>query len=407
MKKLIPKYQQAGSIRLYYANPTISTQDNTRYIRPITDIEVDKSQGLPIGTTTTQRAIRAKQNEPQPTISATELPRETQEEINRAMQAQRVVHPINTGLNALEYTPVLGDAISFGRAVSDLFRGNTATGLAGFGMLALPNVIEKPAKLLSLSGRAFKNTLKSFNSAALPSELERPLFLSHTVSGENLAKILNKGTSKIPSPSIAIVGSKTGNSPATIYNIIPSDGKYTFYFKPEYIDNLEHVAKSRDMFAPTYANAETWTGRTLRPEEVINTKRAILNKYNTLTDLQDFVNFKNHDLFKHPDVYTDLGANMTLEDVLRLEKRIPPTLQNAGHSLRNRQKHTKNVFGYGEVMPLDFVDLNKAPLIIGGGSKNPIILDFLKGKNFYEVGKPVLDNPYNIPGIAFKGGGKF
>ena len=264
----------------------------------------------------------------------------------------------------------------------------------------------KTASLLPIVGKTFKNTLKGFNSSTLPSELKNPLFLSHTMTGSRLAEALTKNNGKLAAPSIAIVSSTENKIPSVMFPIHPNDGKYTFYFKPNYIDNLEHRAISRDMFSPTYSNAETWAGKQLNPEEVINTKREMLNNYNTISDLQDLVDFNTHKTIEGAYVYTDTGIPMYLNDILRNERRIPPTLQNAGHSLRNRINHTKSIYGMGEVMPLDYVDLNQSPLIIGSGSNNPIVLNFLKNKNFYEIGKPVTNNVYDIPGLAFKKGGK-
>ena len=61
--------------------------------------------------------------------------------------AQRPNYEYLNPINIAEYAPVIGDAIDAGRSVYDLQQGNTGVGLAGLGLLALPNFIEEPLKL--------------------------------------------------------------------------------------------------------------------------------------------------------------------------------------------------------------------------------------------------------------------
>ena len=381
LQYIIPKYGFSSE----------SSQTNV-YQPIVTDIQRDITDEKPLGTTTAKRIIKAKQQEQWPTIQKPVFNREVQDEINRTAQFQKVLTPIQNGLNVAEYFPVVGNAISFGKAGSEAINGNLLGAGLTIGLSLLPN-------------KGFKNTLKGFNPNAFPQDLKNPLFLSHTITGSSLSRAINENGNRIAAPSIAIVGSTKNKVPSVKYPVLSDDGVYTFYFRPNYIDGLEHRATSRDMFSPTYANAETWAGKSLTPEEVIKVKRDILNQYNTLTDLQDLTDFATHEVINGETTYTDLGIPITLEDILRIERRIPPTLQNAGHSLKNRQKHTGDIYGYGEVMPLDFVDLKQAPVVIGGGSYNPIVRDFLNTMNFYEIGKPVTGNPYNVRGLAFKNGG--
>jgi len=61
--------------------------------------------------------------------------------------AQRPDYQYLNPTNILEYAPGIGDAIDAGHSLYDLQQGNTGLGLAGLGMLALPNIVEKPLKL--------------------------------------------------------------------------------------------------------------------------------------------------------------------------------------------------------------------------------------------------------------------
>lgn len=378
----------------YYATPQYgfapqTSQTNT-YTSTATDVQKDIAARKPIGTTTAKRVIKTKQQEQQPIIKEPQFNREVQDEVNKAVQTRKVLTPVQRGLDVAEYLPVVGDAISFGRAGAEAVNGNLlGAGLsAGLGLL--------PGKVPIKKGSSFRNTLKGFNKNAFPQDLEAPLFLSHTMTGSSLARAINENNNRIAAPSIAIIGSTKNKTPSVRYPMLSDDGVYTFYFRPDYIDDLNHRAIPRDMFSPTYANAETYAGKHLSSKDVVATKQRMLNKYGTLTNLQDVIDFNTGNI---------LNSDW-LNNILRDERRIPPTLQNAAHSLRNTRRHTGNSYGFGEVMPLDFVDLAQAPLIIGNGSSNPVVRDFLNSRNFYEIGKPVSGNPYNIKGLAFKDGGR-
>lgn len=55
----------------------------------------------------------------QPEIKQTTISRSTQNKINKQIQKQKVLEPINKVLDVAEYIPIIGDAINVGRAASD------------------------------------------------------------------------------------------------------------------------------------------------------------------------------------------------------------------------------------------------------------------------------------------------
>jgi len=337
--------------------------------------------------------------------------------------AQRPDYQYLNPTNILEYTPIVGDAIDAGNSIYNLQQGNTGLGLAGLGMLALPNIIEKPLKAgvkgvrklfknksdkafnkywsqlqdapqpkaptvhvisepsVEITKPVFKHSLTDYNPERYPFEVSSPLGLTHTISGKDLAKIIEYSDGRLPAPSIAISswdGIRTGRAP---YPVHYDDGRYTFYFRPDYIDDMPHEAYEFDMFTPTYRNAETWAGRSLNPTEVVDTKRQMFNEFGTLLDLQRRYDLKSHKKLIDTDNYR---AGQSLQEASKALKKSP-----------NRD--------YGEIMPLSFVDLRQAPLIVGEGSENPLVLDFLKKLNTHKITTPEL---FNIKGLALKNGGK-
>lgn len=232
-----------------------------------------------------------------------------------------------------------------------------------------------------------KNPILNYNPESLPSELKHPFFLAHTLTGKNLAKALKEGS---PAPSIGIIRGNNGK-PSFTYPIYADDGIYTFYFKPDYLNSKEYVATPFDMFSPTIGNAETYIGRELSPTEVVNAKRDMYNRWGTLNDLQNTVNF----------------SSKLIEDQKQFDKAVRKSQQfKSLQDVKNKMVLGSNEV-YGEMMPLDLIDLEKAALVVGGGSKNSDIANFLTNMNFYELYKPhKIDNFYDIPGLAFQKGGK-
>lgn len=326
-------------------------------------------------------------------------------------------------MNIVEYMPLVGDAIDVGHSLYDLQQGRIGLGLASLGMIALPNIIEKPLKTsikgvkklfknksdksfngywnqlqdiqqlkaptvrvisepsVEITKPIFKHSLTNYNPERYPFEVSSPLGLTHTISGKDLAKIIEYSDGRLPAPSIAISswdGIRTGRAP---YPVHYDDGRYTFYFRPDYIDDMPHEAYEFDMFTPTYKNAETWAGRSLNPTEVVDTKRQMFNEFGTLLDLQRGYDLKSHKKLTDTNNYR---SSQSLQEAVKALKKSP-----------NRD--------YGEIMPLSFVDLRQAPLIVGEGSENPLVLDFLKRLNTHKITTPEL---FNIKGLALKNGGR-
>lgn len=344
--------------------------------------------------------------------------------------AQRPDYQYLNPTNILEYAPIVGDAIDAGRSLYDLQQGNIGLGLAGLGMLALPNFIEKPLKsvgkrikgllknnsqkqldkafdyyfeklpdieippqqnirvisepTVAFKTAPYKNTLKNYHPNWYPAEVSSPTGITHTLSGRNLARIIENSNGMLPAPSLAFSpweGITKGRHPySALYS---DDGLYTFVFNPEYIDNLPHEAQWRDGFTPTYKNAETWAGKHLTPSEVVDAKREIYNTFGTVVGTQEEADFIKHTRDIKPYMFFD-----------------PQGLQEAVNKFR---KQGMQYAGYGEVMPLDFVDLRQAPIVFGEGSTNPIVSDFLKNLNHHKVTSPEM---FNIKGLALKNGGK-
>ena len=139
MTKLIKKFQKGGQY-YYYATPQYLMPVTTQVVRPTTNVQRDREQGKPIGTTTMERAIEAKQKDKTPVVkTASETPEETQQQINRAQKINRVVEPINKGLDVVEWIPFFGDGVTLGRDINDATSGDYTSLLisgAGLGLAA-------------------------------------------------------------------------------------------------------------------------------------------------------------------------------------------------------------------------------------------------------------------------------
>lgn len=141
MTKLIKKFQGGGQY-YYYATPQYLMPVTTQVVRPTTNVQRDREQGKPIGTTTMERAIEAKQKDQTPVVkAASEIPEETQQQINRAQKINRVVEPINKGLDVAEWIPFFGGGVTLGRGINDATSGDYTSLLisgAGAGLGASP-----------------------------------------------------------------------------------------------------------------------------------------------------------------------------------------------------------------------------------------------------------------------------
>lgn len=139
----------------YYAIPqygfTPQTSQTNTYTPTTTDVQKDIAARKPIGTTTAKRVIKAKQQEQQATIQEPTFNREIQDNINKANQTQRVLTPVQRGLDVAEYLPIVGDAISFGRAGAEAVNGNLLGAGTAAAMFLLPNAIGKPVNKIRKS----------------------------------------------------------------------------------------------------------------------------------------------------------------------------------------------------------------------------------------------------------------
>ena len=126
MTKLINKFQRGG--QHYYITPQYGMSPETSqtvvYKPVVTDVQKDIQERRPIGTTTANRIIRAKQQEETPVIKSTEIPSETQQEINKVQQTRQILEPINRSLDVVEYIPVIGDGITLGRTANEIKNKN-------------------------------------------------------------------------------------------------------------------------------------------------------------------------------------------------------------------------------------------------------------------------------------------
>lgn len=191
MKKHYNSFAEGGSIdnppyKRYYATPQYgfspeSSQTNI-YQPVVTDVQKDIIQGKPIGTTTAKREIRAAQQKQPEVIQTPTLSREGQDMINKAVQTANVLQPINTALDVAEYVPIIGDAISIGRAGSEAVNGNLLGAGLMAGMTLLPGVTSKPAKEI----------LPQIKPLIRGAEIEKQLSKAGTINRKQLDSYISK-----------------------------------------------------------------------------------------------------------------------------------------------------------------------------------------------------------------------
>ena len=113
--------------------------------------------------------------------------------------AQRPDYQYLNPTNILEYTPIVGDAIDVGNSIYDLQQGNTGLGLAGLGMLVLPNFIEKPLKKLGKNiGTIVKNVFTDYN------DLYEDVQNSFIKQYNKYPAMFNNSPAKNPTPKVSV-----------------------------------------------------------------------------------------------------------------------------------------------------------------------------------------------------------
>ena len=340
-------YQDAGWLDLPATPGTTPVNSSSTYVQPrlITDEDLDKWQGLPKGTTTMRRYSASKDE--MPVIKQTTVTRKQQDKINKAAKKQKVINNISNVLDVAEYVPLFGDAITFGRSVSDATNGNY-TGLASLPLILLGgSKVVKPVRnftknrqfaknyvfddvmnnLLEREGRDVgvyanskhirDNTPASIASMFTPERVQPTLDLSlnpikYFHNGENPLKMSFKKTLRdilsnsenlaynsanvvrvnptswfnlTPTEFKGLLGHEGQHS---VQNTLPVDLSLATYSKKYYINNPDNVY-TREVLQPFERNNEKWIGSPNELDsEIINWK--IQNNIPLSTD---FINMDN------------------------------------------------------------------------------------------------------------------
>ena len=101
----VHKFQDGGPDDDKYSflrrEPEVAVTDNTRYVRPISDVEIDRASGLPEGTTTMRRIISAQTDRQQPVIKQDNATNETHKSINKEVKKAQNAKKVNDAANVV------------------------------------------------------------------------------------------------------------------------------------------------------------------------------------------------------------------------------------------------------------------------------------------------------------------
>lgn len=371
MKKHYNSFAEGGNIddppyKRYYATPQYGfspTTSQTNVYQPIvTDVQKDIAHGKPIGTTTAKRIIQAKQSEEQPVIKATELPRKTQEEINKIYQTQNILQPINTGLNIAENFPIIGDAITVGRTAADIKNGSFSSATL-LPLMLLGNKLpfgKTGTRYSKELIREIEQVEKERAQRLIEDAIERPIGISHNISENNLIKTINNYKGESAAPSLALSRFEDDGLIHSNDGYSLTDTPVALYFEPTILSDNGLYWRG-DGFWPTYDN--------------------VASRINS-TGLQDILSAKRQ-------LYSEW-----LSSPINLTADRPTSKKEAIDAARNY------IHGYAEYTPNDIFNLGNAKYAITT-SKNPIILKWLEDNKI----STDLDALLSDKSIRFKKGG--
>lgn len=291
--------------------PEVAVADNTRYVRPISDVEIDRASGLPEGTTTIRRIISAQAGRQQPVIKQDNATDETHKSINKEVKKAQAAKKVNDVANAVAAATSIPATVVAPEVMTPIFA------LQGFNDAT--DVLSKEGNL---------NT-EDYGRLGLDALFMLPMFNTagnylrfNTNLGRDASNLIKNWRLSVPKDVnryYRIVG-KTGDpiGDAIESGVIRAGGANPKLMKPlaenEMMSLETSLLKPHDY--PMFAKGKPWQGGTARTAFDVSEKPIIIrSKSNTGPIVWEESNkdfrHKGHAGIFRPSFYGDVNASPT------------------------------------------------------------------------------------------------
>lgn len=318
---------------LTVAGTTPETSDNTYVYNTIADSQIDRREGLPKGTTTARKAMFTKV---QPVIRQKEIPGDTQNAINKAVRLQKIVEPINQALDVAENIPVVGDAVTVGRATSDATDGNYSS-----------------AALLPLM---FLGNRIPFGKRVIKGAANTPLVLARSVNPDGLEGLLKFNYTE-GAPSLGMMKFNQ-NSLDRLAETYANNEGITFLFDRNLL-RQPHLSFLGDADTPIKQKAARALGKRISefegttPEEIVEGKRLLRESllHKPITDKSIIKNTRKDKFLRDDEFYNEV----LMDDILDYRKAKGAIINTDNENYINMLEELKIPYGYNlESIPFEY-----------------------------------------------------
>ena len=274
---------------------TPETSDNTYLSKPITNIELDRVNQLPLGTTTVRDAVTTKR---QPTIKSKRISKEDQNEINNNIKIQKALNHVNKVLDVAENVPVIGDAVTTGRTLSDITHGDY-----------------KSAAILPLM---FLSNKIPFGKKIIKQTQKTPLVLARTLDSDGLNNLLKFNYTE-GAPSLGMMPN-TQTSLDRLADTYANNEGITFIFDKDILKQ-PHLSFLGDADTPIRSKAiqnlkkKTSEINAVTPEEIVEGKRLSHNSIpqKPISDRKIIKSTRKNKFLRDDEFYNEVLMNDILD----------------------------------------------------------------------------------------------